>query len=254
MLHDDRRRAGSFGEDPWLYDRVRPRYPTELVDRLLARRPQRVLDVGCGTGIAGVLFAERGCTVLGVEPDPRMAAVAREHGLEVQEATFEAWEPAGRTFDLLISGQAWHWVEPTQGAAKAAAVLDPGAGIGLFWNQGRPGGDVGAALDVVYRRVAPGLEDYSILLRNLDTERFQAAAAAVDATGSFVASGITTYGWSRSYTREAWLDHLMSHSDHRTLSPETRTILLDGIGSVIDRFGGSIEVDYTCWLVEATRR
>src|SRR5207302_3315261 len=77
VIHEDRQRAGSFGEDAAQYDRARPSYPTELVDALMVDQPRRVLDVGCGTGIAARLLAERACAVLGVEADPRMAEVAR---------------------------------------------------------------------------------------------------------------------------------------------------------------------------------
>jgi len=53
-----------------------------------------VLDVGCGTGIAARQFQAAGCRVLGVDPDARMAGLARRSGLEVQVATFETWDPA----------------------------------------------------------------------------------------------------------------------------------------------------------------
>ena len=68
-LHTDRRRAGSFGDDPEAYDRVRPAYPAALIDVLMAEQPHTVLDVGCGTGIVARLFTARGCEVLGLEPD-----------------------------------------------------------------------------------------------------------------------------------------------------------------------------------------
>jgi hypothetical protein len=32
-------------------------------------------------------------------------------GLEVEVAAFETWDPAGRVFDAVIAGQAWHWVD-----------------------------------------------------------------------------------------------------------------------------------------------
>ena len=34
VLHDDRHRAGSFGEDAEQYDRARPSYPAPLIDDL----------------------------------------------------------------------------------------------------------------------------------------------------------------------------------------------------------------------------
>jgi hypothetical protein len=41
-----------FGEDAEAYDRVRPSYPPELIDDVvvLAGRPCRAVDAGCGTG------------------------------------------------------------------------------------------------------------------------------------------------------------------------------------------------------------
>ena len=137
-LHKDRRRASSFGDDPEAYDRVRPPYPAALIDVLVAEQPRTVLDVGCGTGIVARLLIARGCDVLGLEPDARMADVARRHGVVVEAGTIEEWDAGDRHFDLLTAGQAWHWVDPDPGAAKAAQVLRPGGRIGLFWNQAHP--------------------------------------------------------------------------------------------------------------------
>src|SRR5271163_1686979 len=69
VMHEDRVRAGSFGEDAEQYDRSRPTYPNDLVEYIVGSGLQTVLDVGCGTGKAGRLFAEHGCAVLGIEPD-----------------------------------------------------------------------------------------------------------------------------------------------------------------------------------------
>jgi SAM-dependent methyltransferase len=86
------------------------------------------------------------------DPDIRMADVARQSGLEIEVATFETWEPAGREFDAVIAAQAWHWVDPVAGAAKAAQVLRAGGRLAVFWNAFEPPPDLrdaglGAAVD-----------------------------------------------------------------------------------------------------------
>src|SRR6185369_14480802 len=94
--HRHRPMAESFGVDPERYDRTRPAYPDALIARVVAASPgPDLLDVGCGTGIEARQLQAAGCTVLGVEPDARMAGFARHSGVEVEVATFEAWDPAG---------------------------------------------------------------------------------------------------------------------------------------------------------------
>jgi SAM-dependent methyltransferase len=103
--HQHRQVAESFGTDAERYDRTRPHYPDAMVERIIAASPgPDVLDVGCGTGIEARQFQAAGCKVLGVEPDVRMADFARHSGVEVEVATFEAWDPAGRNFDAVVAG------------------------------------------------------------------------------------------------------------------------------------------------------
>jgi SAM-dependent methyltransferase len=145
--HHYRQVAESFGSDADRYDRARPSYPGALVDRIVAASPgSAVLDVGCGTGIAARQFQAAGCRVLGIDPDARMADLARQSGLEVEVATFEAWDPAGRAFDAVIAAQAWHWIDPVAGAARAAQALRPGGLLAVFWNVAQLPPDLGSPL------------------------------------------------------------------------------------------------------------
>lgn len=253
-LHRDRRRAGSFGDDAERYDRVRPPYPAALIEALLAAGPRTVLDVGCGTGIASRLFMERGCDVLGLEPDPRMAAVARRRGVSVEEGTIEEWEPAERRFDLLTAGQAWHWVDPHRGPVSAAAVLRPGGRIGLFWNQARPDPSVRPALDAAYARHAPALGRQSVLMGQRDVSLYESIAESFRRTGEFDGVAIETFGHDVDYSSEEWVDLAGTHSDHHTLAPAQLAGLLAEIRAQIDEAGGRVPVQYETALVTGRRR
>lgn len=253
MLHSDRARAESFGALAALYDRARPSYPAELVDALLADGPRSVLDVGCGTGIAAVLFAQRGCDVLGVEVDARMAALARAKGIAVEVAPFERWEDRGRRFELLTSAQAWHWVEPTAGAARAAAVLADGGKFGAFWNLGDPPAPLRELLAPIYGRLAPELENYSVVL-GAHTGRVDQTAIGLAACGAFEPAAESWFTWTQTYDTAAWIDFLRTHSDHQTLPPPQRESLLGAVAEAVESIGGSFEMAHRTVLVSARRR
>ena len=251
-LHKDRRRANVFGEAADQYDRARPTYPAELIDWLLVDEPRRVLDVGCGTGKAGRLFAARGCDVLGVEPDPRMAAVARGHGLPVEVATFEEWDPAGRSFDLLVSSQAWHWVDPTVGLLRAAAVLRSGGRFAVCWNLFQHNAQASQAFADVYDGLGLDMRD-SVALGTYRRDGGSGTLSELEANGAFSGSEVRRYFWEQRFSRDEWLDQLPTHSDHRILPPEKLEGVLRGVGAAIDAMGGSMLVRYDTMLVTALR-
>lgn len=255
--HRARAVAESFGTDAERYDRVRPRYPDALVERVVAASPgPDVLDVGCGTGIEARQFQAAGCAVLGVEPDARMAAFARRGGLEVEEATFEAWDPAGRDFDAVIAGTAWHWVDPVAGAAKAARVLRPGGRLAAFWHVFQLPPTVAEALAAVYRRVVPDSPF------NLQAERpamdvyqmmFAKAADGIRGAGGFGGPEQWRFDWEHVYTRDEWLDQMPTHGTLTGLGDPERAQVLDGVGEAIDAMGGAFTMPYATMVVTAAR-
>ncbi|HEV7204364.1 MAG TPA: methyltransferase domain-containing protein [Jatrophihabitans sp.] len=246
-MHQDRARAESFGAVARAYDRARPAYPEALILDLAMRGPRDVLDVGCGTGKAARLLAARGLRVLGVEIDRGMAAVAREHGIDVEVTGFESWDDAGRRFDLITCGQAWHWIDPEAGAAKARRLLRPGGALALFWNLHELDPAVRSALDATYAEHAPDLPA---------GERHHSGAHVEKYVGGLQRAGfgdvaVRDYSWQRIYRRDEWLDLVATYSNHALLPDERRDALLAAIGGVVDRAGGAVTARYTTNLVLA---
>jgi SAM-dependent methyltransferase len=258
-LHQHRQIAESFGSDAERYDRARPRYPDPMVERIVAASPgPDVLDVGCGTGIEARQFQAAGCMVLGVEPDARMADFARRTGVEVEVATFETWESAGRAFDAVIAGTAWHWVDPVAGAAKAAQVLRPGGRLAPFHHVFQSPPEVMEALAKVYRRVVPDSPF------NLSSQLARSALDAYQPLFAKIANGIREVGgfsdpeqwrfdWEQSYTRDAWLDQMPTHGALTQLPSDKLAEVLEGVGAAIDAMGGSFTMHYATVAVTAAR-
>jgi SAM-dependent methyltransferase len=258
--HRARGVAESFGVDAERYDRTRQRYPDELVRRIVAAGPD-VLDVGCGTGIAARQFQAAGATVLGVEPDPRMAEFARRGGIDVEVARFETWKAAGRTFDAVVAATAWHWVDPVAGAAKAAQVLRPGGRFAAFWHAFEPPESVSDAFVVAFRRVAPD-SPFAMRPRSAGQPRTSAleqyqlmcakAADGLREVGGYTEAEQWRFDWARTYTRAEWLDQLPTTGPLTQLPPDKLAEVLRGVGDAVDAIGGSFTVHYATVVATAT--
>ena len=235
-LYTDRARAGSFGAAARMYDARRPRYPSQLIDDLLSRGAQRVLDVGAGTGIASRQLLDKGADVLAVEPDPRMAEIAKEKGIPIEIGTFENWEPAERNFNLVVFGQSFHWVNPAIALPKIHSLLSTGGHLALMWNRLFPTDPTHGDFAEIYRDYmdpgSPLIDGSSIGIVETDgnTDRL------ID---SITASGFTveehTYPRNDHYSAQHWLDLVFTYSNHLILAEDKaaqlRVRLAERIGS-----------------------
>jgi SAM-dependent methyltransferase len=203
-------------------------------------------------------MAQRGAKVLGVELAPRMAEIARGHGVEVEIAAFEGWDAGGRTFDRVTSAQAWHWLDLPIASAKAASVLRPGGRLGLIWNAGYQPDDLADALDEVYASAVPrgGHRVFRGYAADRSSDMRAGLGAEIDAVAAVPDFGAPTekwFPWTREYRREEWLAQLVSRSDHAALEPAVRERLFEAVGAAIDYQGGSFVMHFETVLITATR-
>jgi SAM-dependent methyltransferase len=232
--HTDRRRAESFGVAAEEYDRHRPRYPRPLIAGLVTRSGLRVLDVGAGTGIAAIQLADAGADVLAVEPDERMARVAAAKGIRVEQATFEEWQPAERTFDLVVFAQSFHWVHPHKALQKVAAILGQGGRLALLANRIIPTAPTQQELDkinadyldVTARPIVNAEEDLAAMLeeRSFAVERRRCVEQL-------------------HYTTEEYLNLVSTYSNRLLLPPSDREELRSRLAQRIGPAGVDAQND-----------
>jgi SAM-dependent methyltransferase len=225
----DRRRAGAFGSAAERYDRYRPRYPQALVAALVADPAVRVLDVGAGTGIASAQLMAAGAEVLAVEPDPRMAAVAASKGVHVEQATFEDWQPAGRTFDLVVFAQSFHWMQPERALAKVASILSPVGRLALLSNRVIPTSPSRQDLNEVFAGHVEVSEH-----RTIDAVHDDGLTATIKARGFTVERRSTSE--RVHYTSDDWVNMTFTFSNVLVLEPTTAAELRSQLE---ERIGGS---------------
>jgi ubiquinone/menaquinone biosynthesis C-methylase UbiE len=117
-----------------LYDRYRPE-PPEVLGDLLCRLaqacpPERVVDLGCGTGLSTRYWATRARRVMGVDPSADMRRLAvqqtRAANIEYVEGFSHATGLPAGCADIVTCSQALHWMEPQATFTEAARILRPG--------------------------------------------------------------------------------------------------------------------------------
>ncbi|MDO9498388.1 MAG: trans-aconitate 2-methyltransferase [Nocardioides sp.] len=90
----------------------------ELVARVAADRPERVVDLGCGPGNLTALLADRwpDAEVVGLDSSPEMIDAARRAQSQVETrvdfdvADLREWTPPAESIDVLVSNATLQWV------------------------------------------------------------------------------------------------------------------------------------------------
>jgi SAM-dependent methyltransferase len=103
--------------------------PQDLVVSELSRRsPERVLEVGCGTGALALRIGrEVGCSVAAVDSSQAMVGAARNAGVDAEEGTVEHLRFADGSFDAAVAAwMLYHVDDLDQGVAELARVLMTG--------------------------------------------------------------------------------------------------------------------------------
>ncbi len=97
-------------------------------------RGRRVLDVACGTGVVARLAAADGGTVVGVDVDPALLAVARglEPGVDWLLGDAAALPVPDEAFDVAFCQQGLQFIaDPGQALRELHRVLSPGGRLAL---------------------------------------------------------------------------------------------------------------------------
>jgi len=122
-----------WGTDPQAWAELaeahnRPLFEAVL-DAALVGTGTHLLDVGCGSGLAMVLAAERGAMPSGIDISPGLLGVARERlpQADLREGDMEELPFADAAFDAVIGINAFQFAgDPPRALAQAARVLRPG--------------------------------------------------------------------------------------------------------------------------------
>lgn len=240
------------------YDRARPRYPAELLDRAMAitglQAGDRLLEIGSGPGIATLPLAERGFGITAVEPSAAGCEILRARcraypEVQVANQTFEEWPIEVEAFGGVVAATSFHWVSPEVGYPKIWQALKPGGYVLLLWNvPPQPSEVVWRSLQPLYD--AHGSELETFVDRAEQEQQLREVGQKLgnldgSLSGGFVSRGFERIDCELSYTVEDYLALLQSLSPYILLEASQREKLIQGLGQQLrDCCGERVQTSY----------
>jgi ubiquinone/menaquinone biosynthesis C-methylase UbiE len=117
-IHDKKRK--SFGAVSEKYQRVRPNYPQKAIDDILKlsaiKKSGKILELGCGSGKATWPFAQKVYAIDALDISQSLVDIAKKKTKKFKNVkyiinSFEKTKLAKENYDLVISAQAFHWLD-----------------------------------------------------------------------------------------------------------------------------------------------
>lgn len=235
------------------YDKVRPRYPKEIINRAIKiakLTPKRkILELGCGPGNATVSFAKLGFSMVCLDPSQAACKFARKNcaaypNVEIQQTTFEEWKLTPGKFHAVLAATSFHWMNPETAYEKAAAALRDDGALILLWNMTpQPDYEVYQNLHEIYKIYAPYSARYEDVT---DQEKIVKSFGekAID-SGKFTNLVSGHVICEVTYHVDDYLLLLGTLSPYLKLEAGIREGLFTGLKQKIDQlYGGRINISY----------
>jgi ubiquinone/menaquinone biosynthesis C-methylase UbiE len=275
------RHGGVFDSVAEAYDARRSGYPREIVRaavELAGLGPDaRVVEVGSGTGKLTEELVACGLRVDAVEPGSNMIEVARRRLndsdlVRFHLGRFEDVSLPLELFDAVFSGSAFHWVDPSLGWGKAAALLRPGGTLALLQPVGVRDDADGTAVEELHEafaRLAPEIAGEHPALRDLATIRAGVEArrenvsevwawlahpglAVPEAGKLFGPTTFTAVRQIKQWTAEELWARFETTAIYHRLTPQVRVALQAEDERIIERAGGTLRSTQLVALVTAS--
>ena len=251
-MNFDVRRRRLFDQAAVDYDLYRPSYPGEAIRHVAVRsglsERSKILEIGCGTGKATVLFARQGFRMDCVEPGVQLARIAEANcapwpEVHVHITEFEEFHFEPKSYDLLFSAQAFHWVDPSTRMRRASSALREGGYLALIYNY-TPEPNDRALLDLSKLLAAESggrLDDPWD--RASDIRLWEEEIAG---SRRFDHLHVSHFPWERTLTAAQYVGQFHTYSDFLRLPNETKARLVTAMTDFIGKIGGALRVSYDC--------
>ncbi|MGE0218954.1 trans-aconitate 2-methyltransferase, partial [Mycolicibacterium sp.] len=170
----------------------------DLLTRVTAREPRRVVDLGCGPGNLTETLASRwpGAVIEAWDSSPEMVQAARGRGVEARVGDVRDWAPTPDT-DVVVSNATLQWVpEHMELVVRWAGRLAPGA-----WLAFQVPGNFAAPSHQAVRELA-AQQRWSELLGDFPFREPDVVLSAEGYAGLLTDAGCSVDAWETTYVHQ----------------------------------------------------
>jgi trans-aconitate 2-methyltransferase len=175
----------------------------DLLSRVAAEKPRRVVDLGCGPGNLTATLAERwpDAVIEAWDSSPEMVESARERGVDAQVGDVRVWQAKPDT-DVVLSNATLQWVpEHTQLLVRWARLLTPGSWIAMQV----PGNFEASAHEAV--RAVARREPFENRLRDMPFREGKVVDTAAGYADLLTDAGCRVDAWETTYVHVLTGEH-----------------------------------------------
>ncbi len=252
----DRGLKKTFGKASKLYDSARVGYSQNLINDVISssRIPKngKILEVGCGTGKATIMFGEKGYDILAIDISEDLVALARRNtphlpNIHYDVVSFEDADLKPNSFDLIVAAQSWHWTDPKIRYKKAHKILKDSGVIAVFYKyQDDSKSAFVAEVRSLYRKHCPKFPD--------DFEqRQQHFGESAIASNLFGNLEERTYEIYFKFSKEKYVGLIQTLSYVAALEEEDKKRFLTDLSDLLEQERESLSIPYKYTLIVARK-
>lgn len=239
----------TFNTDEYNYDKSRPDYPKELFEDIFDYTNlldnSNVLEISIGTGQATLPFLNKSCNVTAVELGDKLARYCAQKfshfdNFNIINSDFIEADLPEKSFDLIYSATAFHWIPNDSGYAKIKLLLKSDGAVALFWNHpfvSNVSDETNLASMAVYKKYRPN---------DKTPAEFESAKCQeqINELKYYGFTNIKSKGYKRirKLTSDEYISLIKTYSDHNALPEKVRNTFEKEMKQAIDDVGGVINI------------
>lgn len=233
----------TFDKIPEDFDKYRPRYCTELFDKLCSvcslSSDKEVLEIGPGTGQATEPILATGCKYTAIELGENFTSFMRKKfsafkNFKIINDDFETYPFPENTFDLVFSAATIQWIPEEIAFSKTFKILKPGGYLAMFMtrsDESSANGDLSKKIDQVYKEHFQVKQRYNCKLDYENVLNY-----------GFVNYRYYEWKQERTLTSDEYISYISTHCAHITLEEPYKSAFYNGIKNAVIENGDKITI------------